>query len=190
MTSAERDELILSLKPVVKAITRSRIARLPSWVSLDDLISAAWVGAIQAVDRFDPDKNASLETYAKWRISGSIGDYLRSVDPVSRDERRKLNANPDLPPPRTVSIHAMHVDGRVFDIGDRRSAAVTGRTEARLDFAKIVGRAEGIKPRALRIIMSHAGGETMKDIGRRHGINESRVSQICKNTLTKLRAAA
>lgn len=190
MTSAERDVLILSLEPLVMMLARKRIAILPRVVQRDDIVSAAWLGAIEAVNRFDPSKKILLETYAKWRISGSIVDYLRSIDPVSRDDRRKLNANPDLAPPRTFSIHAVHDDGRIFDIDDPHSLDATRWVEAQLDVAKIVARAKGIKPRALRIITSRSRGEKMKTIGRRHGVNESRVSQICKSTLTKLRAAA
>lgn len=190
MTPAEREERILSLEPLVKYLARNRAASLPVMIRVDELISAAWVGAIEAVDRYKPEKNVSLAAYAKWRISGSMGDYLRSIDPVSRDERRKLKADENAKPPITMSIHAMHPnDQRVFNITDKRSLEAVRRINARLTVAKVIGRA-GVKKRHLRIVLSHAAGETMKSIGRREGVNESRISQICKETLLQLRAAA
>lgn len=191
MTGAERDALILSLQPLVKTIARSRMAGLPTRARLEDIISAAWLGAISAVDRFDPARGVPLAAFAKWRISGCIGDYLRSLDPVSRDERIRLNANPDEPRPYTFSISRMRDDSdREFDIGDKRSHEAVRRIDARLDLAKIRKASGGVNPRSLRIVMSHAQGETMKDIASREGINESRVSQIRKATLLQMRHAA
>lgn len=188
MTRAERDELILSLKPLVQRIAHAKLAGLPPMMRLDDIVSAGWLGAIKAVDRFDPAKNVPLPLYARWQINGAIGDYLRSLDPVSRGERRKLKADPNLEPPRTFSM-TPRPDCQAFDIADKRSYEAVRRIEGRLDLAKIVCRT-ALRPRSLRIVMRHAHGETMKDIGRSEGINESRVSQIRTRTLAKLRAAA
>ena len=191
MTAAERDDLILSLEPTVKVVARNWFHKVPRSVTFDEIVSAAWAGAIDAADRFDPARKVKLASFAKWRISGAIGDYLRSLDPVSRDERRKLKANPDVPQPRTFSIQSVYDNGdrRIFDIGDKRSRQAVRRVEAGLDVAKIIRRAD-VKPRAISILTRHAHGEKMKAIGRSEGIKESRVSQICKATLVKLRAAA
>jgi RNA polymerase sigma factor (sigma-70 family) len=181
---------------MVRRIALARRASLPRHLCVDDLMSAAWLGAVQAVDRFAPALGTDLQTFASWRIHGAIGDYLRSLDPVSRSERRKLNADAAAQPPRTFSITApAERDGRVFDISDKRSLAPIREIEARLDLAKLVRKASapvngGLSPRSLSIVTRHAAGELMKDIGRSEGINESRVSQICKQTCTQLRRAA
>lgn len=196
MTDAERDEMILSLAPLIGHIAHHRRAILPQTVTFDEIVSAAWEGAIDAVSRFDPEKHVKLDSYARWRINGAIGDYLRSLDPVSRDERRKMKADPTMEVPRTLSLthlatSARHDNegGKVFDIGDKRSLRAISTLEARLAVQKIIRRA-GAKPRSISIVKRHASGETMKAIGRSLGINESRVSQIRKETLEKLRAAA
>lgn len=191
MTPAEREEQILSLRPLVIAMARSRHIRLtvPS-VLFSDLVSAAWVGAIAAVDRFKPAQGNLLRTYARWKIAGALGDYMRSIDPVSRDERRKLAANPDLTPPITFSLTPRPKgEASPCDISDQRSLQAIHRIEARLDLAKLC-KANPVKPRALRIVMRHAHGETMKNIGALEGIGEGRVSQICKATYARLRKAA
>jgi RNA polymerase sigma factor (sigma-70 family) len=185
----ERDALILSLHSMVRRIALARRASLPRFLRGDDLLSAAWLGAVEAVDRFDPARGTDLQTYASWRIRGAIGDYLRSLDPVSRDERRKLRGDPNAQPPRTFSITALP-DQAPFDVSDPKSLLPFRAIEARVHLAAILRASHGVKPRALRIVRSHAAGELMKDIGRSEGIEESRVSQICKRTCTELRRAA
>jgi RNA polymerase sigma factor for flagellar operon FliA len=43
---------------------------------------------IQAVDRYDPERRVQLKTLAEHRIRGAILDYLRSLDPLSRQVRQ------------------------------------------------------------------------------------------------------
>ena len=56
----------------------ARIARtLPAHVDGDDLLSSAYFGLIDAVDRFDHSRGVHFETYATTRIRGSILDEMR-----------------------------------------------------------------------------------------------------------------
>jgi RNA polymerase sigma factor for flagellar operon FliA len=74
--------------PLVRRIAM-RIARgLPPTVSIDDVISAGWVGLAEAMTRrADTMDDSHFEAYASYRIRGSILDYLRSLDPLSRKLR-------------------------------------------------------------------------------------------------------
>jgi RNA polymerase sigma factor for flagellar operon FliA len=56
---------------------------------MDDLISAGTLGLIDAVRRFQADKEVKIETYARYRIRGAMLDALRGLDPASRDMRKK-----------------------------------------------------------------------------------------------------
>jgi RNA polymerase sigma factor for flagellar operon FliA len=87
MTSSLREELILSHMPQVKLLARRLHRRCPQ-IELDDLISAGTIGLIQAVDRFDPDRNLKLKTLAEHRVNGAMLDYLRRIDPLPRSVRR------------------------------------------------------------------------------------------------------
>lgn len=87
MTMSNREELILSHIPQVELLARRLHRRCPQ-VELEDLISAGTIGLIRAVDRFDPARNLKLKTLAEHRISGALLDYLRHVDPLSRNVRR------------------------------------------------------------------------------------------------------
>jgi len=84
---ADRHFIIRSLFPLVRAVARSLKATLPSWVDIDELVSAGVVGLISAVDRFDPSKGSRFKSYATIRIKGSMLDELRQLDWAPRTVR-------------------------------------------------------------------------------------------------------
>lgn len=47
--------------------------------SLDELISAAYMGLVEAASKFDISKNVKFTTYAYWKIHSSILDYIRET---------------------------------------------------------------------------------------------------------------
>lgn len=85
----ERERLILEHSPLIRYVAGRIAMRLPSHLSLDDLISAGVIGLIDAVDKYDPSRNAKFKTYAEYRIRGAILDELRALDWVPRSVRRK-----------------------------------------------------------------------------------------------------
>lgn len=88
-----RDEVIQRYARKVTYIARRIAHRLPSHaqLELDDLINSGALGLLDALDKFDPTKNASFGTYVEFRIRGAILDLLRGLDPVSRTVREKSN---------------------------------------------------------------------------------------------------
>ncbi|WP_425447461.1 FliA/WhiG family RNA polymerase sigma factor [Dethiothermospora halolimnae] len=58
-------------------------------VEYDDLISFGVFGLIDAIDKFDLDRNLKFETYAQIRIRGAMIDNLRKLDWVPRSLRKK-----------------------------------------------------------------------------------------------------
>ena len=87
-TSPGRREAYDRYMPLVRRIA-IRIARgVPSSVTLDDILSAGWVGMAEAlVRRAETMDESHFEAYASYRIRGAILDYLRSLDPLSRKLR-------------------------------------------------------------------------------------------------------
>ena len=82
----------LKYYPLARAIASRIHQRLPRGVDLDDLMSAAVTGLLEAIERFDPARDVSFRTYAKHRIHGAVMDSLRTADWVPRSVRRKANA--------------------------------------------------------------------------------------------------
>ncbi|MFO0625697.1 MAG: sigma-70 family RNA polymerase sigma factor [Polyangiales bacterium] len=66
----------------------ARIARrLPRHVQVGDLVSAGFVGLVDAFMKFDVGRMESFDAYVDHRIRGAILDELRAHDPLTRDQR-------------------------------------------------------------------------------------------------------
>ena len=85
---AARDRLVFSLAPVVKAIVYRKIREIPAYREVDDYISCGLEALIKSLDRYDPEKGATLEQYAWTRIHGAVLDELRRQDWAPRSLRR------------------------------------------------------------------------------------------------------
>jgi RNA polymerase sigma factor FliA len=74
--------------PLVRRISMKTVRSLPSSVTLDDLLSAGWIGLAEALRRRTPAMDEQqFEAFASHRVQGAILDYLRSLDPLSRKLR-------------------------------------------------------------------------------------------------------
>jgi RNA polymerase sigma factor for flagellar operon FliA len=88
---AERNDFILNFMPSVHYIAyRVGPARLGP-ISLEGLVNAGVIGLIDALEKFDPQKNVKFKTYAQHRIRGAMLDELRALDLVSRTMRTMSN---------------------------------------------------------------------------------------------------
>jgi RNA polymerase sigma factor for flagellar operon FliA len=59
-------------------------------VDIEDLMNVGVIGLIQAVDRYDPNRDNKFMTYAIFRIKGAVLSELRARDFLSRSNRRKI----------------------------------------------------------------------------------------------------
>jgi RNA polymerase sigma factor for flagellar operon FliA len=89
LAAQDRDTLITECLPLVKFIAHRISARLPAHVDVDDLIHSGILGLMDAVKKFEPERNIKFKTYAEQRIRGAILDGLRDLDWVPRSLRRK-----------------------------------------------------------------------------------------------------
>jgi RNA polymerase sigma factor for flagellar operon FliA len=86
-TSA-RDRLVFSLAPIVKSIVYRKVREIPAYREVDDFISCGLEALIRSIDRYDPEKGATLEQFAWTRIHGAVLDELRRFDWAPRSLRR------------------------------------------------------------------------------------------------------
>src|SRR6516162_23821 len=88
-TEDEFQNIVLQQMPQLKYIARRIHEHLPQHVPFEDLVNAGIVGLIDALNKFDSEKNVKFASYAKFRIRGAILDSLRDMDWSPRDLRRK-----------------------------------------------------------------------------------------------------
>src|SRR3954465_11023815 len=83
-----RDRLIMTYAPLVKYIVYRKIREVPSHQEAEDYISHGLEALISSIDRYDPDKGATLEQFLWTRIHGAVLDELRRQDWAPRSLRR------------------------------------------------------------------------------------------------------
>lgn len=88
-SSEAREKIILEYAPLVKVVAGRLSMYLGYNVEYDDLVSYGVFGLIDAIDKFDTDKEVKFETYASLRIRGAILDQIRKMDWIPRTVRQK-----------------------------------------------------------------------------------------------------
>lgn len=88
-SSEIREQIILEYAPLVKVVAGRLSMYLGYNVEYDDLVGYGIFGLIDAIDKFDSEKDVKFETYASLRIRGSILDHIRKMDWIPRTVRQK-----------------------------------------------------------------------------------------------------
>lgn len=84
-----REKIITEYAPLVKVVAGRLSMYLGYNVEYEDLVSYGIFGLIDAIDKFDLEKDVKFETYASLRIRGSILDQIRKMDWIPRTVRQK-----------------------------------------------------------------------------------------------------
>ena len=86
-----REKIIIEYAPLVKLVAGRLSMYLGYNVEYEDLVSYGIFGLIDAIDKYDFNKNVKFETYASLRIRGAILDQIRKMDwiPRSVDRNRR-----------------------------------------------------------------------------------------------------
>jgi len=90
-TEPNREAVVMAALPLVRSIIGKISVPDHLLAANEDLESVGIVGLLEALDNYDPEK-ARFATHAYRRIRGNIIDYLRSIDVLSREKRKKMGA--------------------------------------------------------------------------------------------------
>lgn len=172
----DREAAILSLRPRIKWHMR-RYSNLPSGLP-EDLRQQAWLGAIEAVDKFDPRRGVKLSTLADRLIAGRIIDCLRKVDPLTRADRKKVRAG------------EIEQPGRAPDALATSPAEFVEQTIATKTVRSLMEHA-GLSERERQVIIArYFGGRTQAQLAAEFGVTQGAIGATQDRALKKLRAAA
>jgi RNA polymerase sigma factor for flagellar operon FliA len=216
-----RDRLIFIFTPMVRYIVYRKVREVPAQCDVEDFLSCGLEALIRSIERYDPDRGATLEQYAWTRINGAVLDELRRHDwaprSLRRDERAINHAREvflathDRQPSREelapmVGMDPTQLRSRLDDLAlaevgslnrtvrsdesttleriDTLESSDTNcdpiasaeRREAKERFRK----AFALLPAQERevAVLLYVEDWTLRDIGTRLGVSESRVSQI------------
>lgn len=164
------------------AVGIARCMRIPSTsvADRDDAASAAMIGLISAVDRYDPRRGVPFEAYASLRIRGAIVDELRRVDERGRADRRPEGAE--------LAVSLDDLMERGAHQGPAIDDGFTERYEQE-DLKTRVQDALGRLPaRQREVIARYYGDElTLREAGAKMGVSEARACQLHGRAIQNLR---
>lgn len=210
-----RNRLVLQYAPLVKYVAGRLRTRMPESVDTDDLVSDGVLGLMDAIERFEPARGLSFQTFAVPRIRGAIIDGMRSMDFVPRSVRDKLRvvqraratleerlgrvpddaevareAGIPLAQLRDLAQQASsnHANLDDFDLVDELSSAADHHIEQGDVNASLMRVVDQLGERdQIVIALYYFEGLTLAEIGRVLGVTESRISQVHRRATTVLR---
>jgi len=87
-----QDALVIQYLPAVRAMAYRLRERLPTSIDVNDLIGIGTEEMIKLSRRYDKTQNDSFWGFGRKRVNGSMLDYLRSLDVMSRANRSLIKA--------------------------------------------------------------------------------------------------
>ena len=208
-----RNELAVNYMPAVKAMAARLKERLPSSVEFNDLVSVGLEELVKLARRYDPKQNDNFWGYAQKRIYGSMLDFLRSLDTISRSDRKIIKdiekvvesyvAEYDMEPDDEYIAEVLGIDiekvkkaktaGKIYNVMPIEEQMnffenVTKKIEEEELIETIKKILKTMSKKEQLIIQLHYFEElSLKEISEIFGVTESRISQIHKKAIKKLR---
>lgn len=211
----KEDELAIQHLPAVRAMAFRLKERLPSSVDFSDLSAIGTEELIKLARRYDENLNDSFWGYAKKRVYGAMLDYLRSLDILSRANRKLVKqidyaveeyrlTHDEEPSDAELAeileedidkIHEARIASNIYTVmplHDQLQVGDEGAALAQIEKDELVEVIKKVlstyKEREQMIIQLYYFEElTLKEISNILNITESRISQIHKSVIQKIK---
>lgn len=134
----KEDELAIQYLPAVKAMAFRLKERLPSSIDFCDLAAIGTEELVKLARRYDVKQNDSFWGYAKTRVYGAMLDYLRSLDMVSRSNRKLIKMI-------DKAITAFMADNE-DEPSNAELAEILGESEEKVNDARIASEIYAVMP--------------------------------------------
>jgi len=79
-----RNQLVVKYSYMVKYIVSKVLGNYKYFNNVEDVVNEGLVSLLQAVEKFDLNRNVKFETYASIKIRGAVIDYIRKQDGFPR----------------------------------------------------------------------------------------------------------
>jgi RNA polymerase sigma factor for flagellar operon FliA len=211
----KEDELAIQYLPAVKAMAFRLKERLPSSVDFSDLSAIGTEELIKLARRYDETLYDSFWGYAKKRVYGAMLDYLRSLDILSRASRKLVKqidyaveeyrlTHDEEPTDEELAaildediekVHEARIASNIYTVmplHDQLQVGDEGAALAQIEKDELVEVIKKVlstyKEREQMIIQLYYFEElTLKEISNILNITESRISQIHKSVIQKIK---
>lgn len=187
-----RNEMVLSLEKTVCWLARR--TAIQTGQPYDDLVSDGWLGAIEAVDRFDYEKmtdtedwQKSLRTFASRRIAGAMVDAMRERDHLTRSQRAgtsRIYADPSHPASLDEIHFAESEEIGEIQVPDREAERAFNQVEDAVAMRQALSQLDEYYQDVLR--MYYFEGVSLRQIGEHFSYTESRACQVLRQARDKM----
>lgn len=92
MDATERARLVERHLDLAQRAAKMIYPRVKAHVEFEELVALAHIGLAEAAQRYEPDRGASFNTFAWYRVHGAVIDGLRKATNLPRREWAKLVA--------------------------------------------------------------------------------------------------
>ncbi len=134
----KEDELAIQYLPAVKAMAFRLKERLPSSIDFCDLAAIGTEELVKLARRYDVKQNDSFWGYAKTRVYGAMLDYLRSLDMVSRSNRKLIKM--------IDKAITEHMAKNEEEPSNAELAEILGESEEKVNDARIASEIYAVMP--------------------------------------------
>lgn len=86
----EKEKRIMAHAYLVEQVAQRVKSRIPDHIEYDELRSVGYIGLLEAIERYDDDKNVPFRVYAEIRVNGAMLDFLRKEDWMPRNLRQQV----------------------------------------------------------------------------------------------------
>ena len=213
----KEDELAIQYLPAVKAMAFRLKERLPSSVDYMDLNAIGTEELVKLARRYDETQNDSFWGYAKTRVYGAMLDYLRSLDVLSRSSRKLVKridylveeyllTHDEEPTDAQLvemlggaeseeKVHEARIASAIYTVmplSDHFNDSDATETLEKIEKEQLIEFIEEtlttLSEREQMVIQLYYFEElTLKEISKVLDITESRISQIHKSVITKIK---
>jgi RNA polymerase sigma factor for flagellar operon FliA len=166
---------------MVRRIAGALVRHLPSHIDKDELISLGYMGLVEAHKRWDRSRGVPFGAFAAMRVRGAMLDYLRQLDPVSRDERARLRTSDEHASVTLVDFACAASQACDQDAVDEE---LVKREQRALLFCALGKLNERERLVVKRYFFEE---QPLKKVGEELGVTESRVCQIVSQVTARLR---
>lgn len=166
-------KLVEQYIPLANKLASQKKKTLPRFIDFEDLRSAAYLGLVEAANRFNPNIGICFSTFAYSRINGAMIDYLRNQGWLKRGS----------------ACFIVSLDSKTSDDSCNFGDTIEAKKEVKNQDEILETILFKLEDQAKSVLKHYFIDQlSMKEVGQKIGVTEGRVSQLIKKYKDQIRS--
>lgn len=164
-------KLVEQYLPLANKLAFQKKKNLPKHIDIEDLRSAAYLGLVEAANRYNPDVGVNFSTFAYPRINGAIIDYLRDLGWFKKGN----------------SHYILSLDSSESGYECTLSDTIKAKKESNDCMEILEEISRNLDDQAKSVLKHYFIDElSMQEVGDKFGVSEGRISQLIKEYKSRI----